>query len=199
MSARRFVAAIYDKFMVPADKLGFELVRKTVVKNATGKVLEIGAGTGLNFRFFEKANRVFAIEPDKFMLKRAMKRIQNCTVLVQAKAEQLPFPDNSFDTVVSTLTFCTIGDPSKAAGEIRRVLKQDGRFYFVEHPVADQPMLARTEKVITPVWKKLTGGCHLNRDIISYFKSGGLNIVEITKLDSFFVTGQAVKNNHGRF
>ncbi len=181
--------------MVPADKLGFEQVRQEVLKNASGRILEIGAGTGLNFRFFKNASCVFAIEPDASMLKKAADRIQNCAALIQAGAELIPFPDNSFDTVVSTLTFCTIGDPSKAAREIRRVLKQNGRFYFAEHPISGWPMLAMAEKAITPVWKKLSGGCHLDRNIVSDIKSGGLDIVEIKRLDSFFVAGEAVKNS----
>ena len=193
MSAHLFVAALYDNLMVPADKFGFSQIRKRVAKDAVGKVLEIGAGTGLNFKFFENASCVFAIEPDQFMMKKAEKRIRNCAALIRAEAERIPFPDNSFDTVVSTLTFCTIGNPVEAAKEIRRVLKPSGCFYFAEHPVADTPFLTRMEKAVTPVWKRIAGGCHLDRDIISHFKSGGLNIVEVTRLDSFFVAGKAAK------
>lgn len=190
-----FVAAVYDTFMVPGDKLGFEQVRKSVAKKATGRVLEIGAGTGLNFRFFDNASCIFAIEPDKFMLKRAIKRIRNCAALVQAEAEQIPFPDNSFDTVISTLTFCTIRNPLRAVAEIRRVLRSYGRFYFAEHPIAEHRIIAKAEKVLTPVWKKLAAGCHLDRDIVSYFEDGGLELVEIDRLDSFFVAGQAKKSS----
>ncbi len=197
MDAHLFVAAIYDALMVPADKLGFERVRRMVVQKASGKVLEIGAGTGLNFKFFENAKCVFAIEPDPYMLKRAVPRMEKSIVLLQAHAERLPFPDNSFDTVVSTLTFCTIGDPLQAAKEIHRVLKPDGSFYFAEHPVSDRHFLAQAEKFVTPVWKKLAGGCHLDRDIISYFKAGGLDVSEFVRLDSFFVAGKAAKGNTG--
>ncbi len=201
MSAHLFVAAIYDALMVPADKLGFERVRKMVAEKAFGRVLEIGAGTGLNFRFFENAACVLAIEPDNFMLRRAVSRLsevasrdgKKCAVLVRAAAETIPFPDNSFDTVISTLTFCTIGNPLKAAEEIRRVMKPEGRFYFAEHPIADRPFLAKAEKLVTPLWKKTAGGCHLDRDIVSYFRSGGLDIVGISRLDDFFVAGEAAK------
>ncbi len=195
MGAHLFVASIYDAFMVPADKLGFEQVRRMVVKNARGRVLEIGAGTGLNFQHFEKADCVLAIEPDPFMLSRAIGRIRDCAALTRARAEELPFPDNSFDTVVSTLTFCTIGDPLKAASEIRRVLKDDGCFFFAEHPIAEQHALAKAEKLLTPLWKRVAGGCHLDRDIVSYFRSAGLNIAEIIRLDSFFVAGRASKSD----
>lgn len=201
MSAHLFAAAIYDALMVPADRLGFEQVRKMVAANASGKVLEIGAGTGLNFKFLKSASCVLAIEPDRFMLKKAAVRLSGssskggpgCAVLVQAEAETIPFPDNSFDTVISTLTFCTIMDPVRAATEIRRVLKPDGRFYFAEHPIAERPFLARAEKAVTPVWKRMAGGCHLDRDIVSNFRSGGLEIVGMTRLDNFFVAGEAVK------
>ncbi len=194
MGAHLFVASIYDALMVPADKFGFEQVRRMVVKNARGTVLEIGAGTGLNFKHFEGAGCVFAIEPDPHMLRHAVPRVRKCAALTQARAEELPFPDNSFDTVVSTLTFCTIGDPVKAAREIRRVLKDDGCFFFAEHPIADKPLLAGAERIVAPVWKRIAGGCHLDRDILSSFKAGGLNITEITRLDSFFVAGRASKD-----
>lgn len=195
MGAHLFVAAVYDALMVPADKLGFEQVRRMVVKNARGRVLEIGAGTGLNFKHFEKAECVLAIEPDPHMLNHAVPRVRKCAALTQARAEELPFPDNSFDTVVSTLTFCTIGEPIKAAKEIRRVLKDDGCFFFAEHPIADKPLLAGAERVVAPLWKHIAGGCHLDRDILSYFRSAGLNITEITRLDSFFVAGRASKGD----
>ena len=197
-----FVAAVYDALMVPADKLGFEQVRKLVAEKASGKVLEIGAGTGLNFRFLANADCVLAIEPDIFMLRKAVSRLSEissnndggCAVLVQAEAESIPFPDNSFDTIISTLTFCTIGNPQQAAAEIRRVLKPEGRFYFAEHPIADKSFLAKAERVVTPIWKILAGGCHLDRDILAYFRSVGLDIVKTTRLDSFFVAGEALKN-----
>lgn len=194
MGAHLFVASVYDALMVPADKLGFEQVRRMVVRKARGKVLEIGAGTGLNFRHFEKADCVLAIEPDPHMLRHAVPRVRDCAALAQARAEELPFPDNSFDTVVSTLTFCTIGNPLRAAEEIRRVLKDDGCFYFAEHPVAENRFLAGAEKIVTPVWKVVAGGCHLDRDILSYFRNAGLNVAEIIRLDSFFVAGAASKN-----
>ncbi len=194
MNTHLLVASLYDALMVPADKLGFEQVRRMVVRNAKGKVLEIGAGTGLNFKHFDGTDCVFATEPDPYMLSHAVARLRDCSALTRAKAEELPFPDDSFDTVVSTLTFCTIGDPLKAAEEIRRVLKPDGCFYFAEHPVAENPMLARAEKIATPIWKQLAGGCHLDRDILSYFKSAGLIVSDIIRLDSFFVAGKAAKS-----
>jgi ubiquinone/menaquinone biosynthesis C-methylase UbiE len=193
MGAHLFVASVYDALMVPADKLGFERVRQMVVKSARGRVLEIGAGTGLNFKHFDKAECVLAVEPDPYMISRAVPRLKNCAALTRATAEELPFPDSSFDTVVSTLTFCTIADPLKAAEEIRRVLKDDGCFFFAEHPVAEGRFLSGAERALTPFWRKVAGGCHLDRDIVSYFKSAGLNIAEIIRLDSFFVAGRASK------
>ncbi len=193
MNTHLFVAAIYDALMVPADKLGFEQVRRMVVKGASGRTLEIGAGTGLNFRHFENARQVYAIEPDPNMLRRAAGRMENGVVLARAEAERLPFPDDTFDTVVSTLTFCTIGDPLGAAGEIKRVLKPDGCFFFAEHPIAEKTFLSRAEKIMSPVWKRIAGGCHLDRDIISFFISAGLTVSEIVRLDSFFVAGRASK------
>ncbi len=194
MNTHLFVAAIYDTLMVPADKLGFEQVRRMVAENASGEVLEIGAGTGLNFRHFENAKHVYAIEPDPYMMSHAVRRTEEPVVLTRAEAEHLPFPDDSFDTVVSTLTFCTITDPLVAAREVRRVLKPEGCFFFAEHPIAERPFLARAEKFMAPAWKLIAGGCRLDRDILSFFRSAGLNISEIIRVDSFFVAGRASKD-----
>lgn len=191
MSTHLFVASVYDAFMVPADGLGFSRVRQMIAEKARGTVLEIGAGTGLNFKYFDKVDTVIAVEPDKYMIKKASKRMLEHIQLVRARAEELPFGDNSFDTVVSTLTFCTIGDPVFAAREIARVLKIGGSFYFAEHPISEKPVFAKLEQLVTPLWKFLAGGCHLNRDIISQFKDGGLKVSEVIWLDSFFVAGRA--------
>lgn len=193
MNTHLFVAALYDTLMVPADKLGFEQVRRMVVEKASGDVLEIGAGTGLNFRHFENAKHVYAIEPDPYMMSHAAHRVEEPVVLIRSEAEHLPFPENSFDTVVSTLTFCTIADPLVAAEEIKRVLKPEGCFFFAEHPIAEKPFLANAERLVAPAWKLIAGGCHLDRDILSFFRSAGLNVSEITRLDSFFVAGRASK------
>ena len=129
-------AALYDVLVVPQDWLGLRKQRARVAREARGDVLEIGVGTGLNLPHYADAARVVAVDPDRYMLRRARRRARKARVpveLVRASAEDLPFADDSFDTVVVTLALCTIGDPTAAVRELHRVIKPDGRFVFLEH------------------------------------------------------------------
>jgi len=141
-------------------------------------VLEIGAGTGLNFKHYLKDARVAAIEPDLTMLKRASPRTRaDASIsMIAADGEDLPFKTASFDNVVSTLVFCTIPDPQAAIGEVRRVLKPGGTFHFLEHVVAEGPRLKSFQDFIDPLWSRMFAGCHPNRDTVSLFKANGFRI-----------------------
>ena len=157
-------------------------LREHVVGEAWGKVLEVGAGTGANFPFYKLAQKIVATEPDPFMLRRAKKRAQTLGLNVefhQSPAEELPFPDVSFDAVVSTLVLCTVLEPDLALAEIRRVLRPDGFFRFIEHVQADQPPMMRLQNVLTPVWRRLAAGCHLNRRTAESIEAAGFKMVEV--------------------
>jgi ubiquinone/menaquinone biosynthesis C-methylase UbiE len=172
-------AAIYNWIMIPQDWLGFRRQRQEVVSKAKGKVLELGVGTGLNLPLYRNVEHVIGIEPDTHMLKRAYFQSKKALVSVELKllsAEELPFEDATFDTIVSTLVFCTIPDADKAAKEVHRVLKPEGTFLFLEHVRAKTPRLAKVQDKVTPIWRKLFGGCHPNRDIIAIFQRSGLEI-----------------------
>ncbi|WP_438318117.1 class I SAM-dependent methyltransferase [Sporosarcina sp. FA9] len=173
---------LYDVAMKPLEKTRFNKIRTELVGEAKGRVLEIGSGTGVNFPYYKNAIHVDAIEPNPLMSKKALKRMQKSKVpieLYSASAEELPFADSTFDTVVSTLVFCTILDPFKALKEIRRVSKTGAEIVFFEHVRMDQPLLGKTQDVLTPLWKKGFDGCHLNRNTLEVIKESGLEIKNV--------------------
>ncbi|ANU13142.1 class I SAM-dependent methyltransferase [Planococcus halocryophilus] len=175
--------ALYDIAMKPLEKTRFEKVRANLVRKAQGRVLEIGFGTGANFPYYRDVERVDAIEPNPEMSKHAAKRIKKAHVPIytyEAEAEELPFEKNSFDTIVATLVFCTIPYPIKALEEIKRASKPGGKVLFFEHVKVDQEAIGKTQEVLTPVWKKLCDGCHLDRDTLELVKRSGLKVEKVT-------------------
>jgi ubiquinone/menaquinone biosynthesis C-methylase UbiE len=133
-------------------------------------VLEVGVGTGLNLPYYEAADEVVGVEPDPHMLGRARARAAEapCPVrLVEASAESLPFADGEFDTVVFALSLCTIPDARAALAEARRVLAHDGRLIFLEHVRAERPLAAALQDRAAPLWRRVAGGCNLNRDTMA--------------------------------
>ena len=163
------VAAVYDRWMWPQEALGFRRQRQRMLREAVGRVLEIAAGTGLNFPLYVRADEVVATEPDPYMLKRARRRVTAapCPVtLVQADAEALPFENGYFDSVVITLGLCTIPSAEAAVREARRVLKPDGQLLFLEHVRSLDRRVAHLQDLADPAWSRLAGGCHPNRQSV---------------------------------
>lgn len=166
--------------MQPLEQKGLTEIRKTLIRNAGGKVLEIGSGTGLNFPFYERADKVIAIEPQLLMMNRSLIRANGALVpidVILAGAEEIPFEDNTFDTVVGTLVLCTIPNPLKALEEIRRVCKPHGIILFLEHVRLDHPILGRIQDWLTPIWKHVCDGCHLNRKTVELINKVGFKLV----------------------
>ena len=192
-----FYAKLYDALMKPVEQARFNSVRKNLVGKAEGRVLEIGSGTGLNFKHYRNVSQVDAIEPDRSMGERSMKQAKKRDFPIHvydAVAENLPFEDNSFDSVVGTLVFCTIPDPKKALQEIRRVCKPGARILLFEHVRMDQPPLAKAQDLATPLWKKAFAGCHLNRDTLKLVKQSGLQVTKAQpSFQSLFLTIEAVE------
>ena len=141
-------------------------------------MLELGVGTGLNLGHYRAIDSVAAIDPDGASLQRAMaRRDGNASIsLNQARAEELPFADASFDVVLGTLVFCTIGEPARALSEARRVLKAGGTFRLIEHVRVENRWVAGAQDAITPLWKQIAGGCHLNRDTLSAVQQAGFRV-----------------------
>ncbi len=163
-------AAMYERFSRSGPEKSFMWpLRKEIIAQAQGIVLEVGAGTGLNFALYdpEHVERVEAVEPDTAMMRYARERIKTARVpitLTQAPVEALPFADETFDSAVATIVFCSVTDPLRGFSEIRRVLKPGGTLLLVEHVQAQGAFARRLQDIITPVTKRMAGNCHWNRD-----------------------------------
>ena len=178
------LAALYDPLFVFMERwMGGRRAR--LLKGARGAVLEIGGGTGANLPHYRDVDRVTVAEPDPFMRRRLVPKLEASHVPVEvsaAGAEALPFHDGSFDTVVSTLVLCTVPDQESVLDEISRVLRPGGRLLFIEHVRAAGPM-AHWQDRIEPVWGRLFGGCHPNRDTVAAIEEAGF---EIETFESFY-------------
>lgn len=143
--------------------------RRQVLANVTGDVLEIGFGTGLNLSYYpESVHKLVAIDANPGVHKLAQKRLQDTSITVDHRVlngENLPMPDQSFDSVVSTWTLCSIAHVEQALKEIYRVLKPGGRFHFIEHGLSREPDVQTWQNRLNPIQKVIADGCHLNRNI----------------------------------
>lgn len=158
--------------------------RERRVPLASGRTLEVGVGTGLNLAFYDpsRVTEVVGIDPAPAILTRAEARVASCRVpveLVRASAEELPFDAGSFDSVVMTYSLCSVGDPVRALREIRRVLGPDGKLFFVEHGLARARSTRLLQRSLTPVWKRFSGNCHLDRDVPAELRAAGLHALEL--------------------
>lgn len=183
---------LYDTAMQPLERLRFRKIRRQLIGDAKGKVLEIGAGTGLNFPYYYQVEQVDAIDPDPYMAEKSARRKREALVPIHthlAEAEKLPFPDHTFDTIVATLVFCTIPNPEQAMKEIIRVSKPNARILLFEHVRMEQKLLAKAQDWLTPVWKKVCDGCHLNRNTLTLLKNPDLSVVQLQSYyaELFFV------------
>jgi ubiquinone/menaquinone biosynthesis C-methylase UbiE len=159
-------------------------VRADWVPHARGDVLEVGIGSGLNLPFYSsEVHRVYGVEPSPELQKMAHKRTAGQAIRVeflsQSAEEDLPLSDGSIDTVVITWTLCSIADPLRALQQMKRVLRSSGRLIFVEHGRAPDSAVAAWQDRLTPYWKHVGGGCHLNRKIDDLLRAAGFQIVEL--------------------
>ena len=182
---------LYDRHILPylidfACGMGAVMkARSQIVPLARGRVLEIGIGSGLNLGFYDaqRVEVVVGVDPSAEMQALARERAARCQVPVEMIAlelGQIQAADASFDDIVCTFTLCTIPDAIAALGEMRRVLKPGGRLLFCEHGLAPDLPVVRWQKRLTPLWKPLAGGCHLDRDIPALIEAGGFHIREMS-------------------
>lgn len=157
--------------------------RARVVPAARGTVLEIGIGSGLNLPFYgADVNRVYGLDPSEELLHLARKTAARAPFPVQflmQSGEEIPLDDGTVDTVVSTWTLCTIPDPIKALKEMKRVLKPGGTFIFAEHGLAPEASVRAWQERLNPLWRKVTGGCNLNRKMDDLIRASGFSLVEL--------------------
>lgn len=192
-------AAVYDRVTAPAERAGLADRRRRLLAGATGRVLEIGGGTGLNLPHYPAALDVTVLEPDGAMRERLLARVPEVGATVEvhdAGIEDAPFADGSFDTVVSTLTLCTVPDLGKALREIHRLLAPGGRLLFIEHVLATG-LQGLAQRATAPVWTRVAAGCHPDRDILAAMRTNGLAVTDCDRFRIRLVVnpliGQAVQ------
>src|SRR5436190_10901792 len=178
----RLFALTYNRMMASGEKAGLAEIRATLLAGASGDVLEIGAGTGLNLTHYAgEVSTLTVTEPDASMLRRLKHvagRTAPSTTILRAPAEDLPFEDATFDTVVSTLVLCGVDDQPRSVREIRRVLKPGGRLLFVEHVRSTDAAVARRQDRIN--WlNRLVVGCDCNRPTLETLEQGGFVIDDL--------------------
>ena len=188
--------------------MGVKQTRQEMIASAEGKVLEVGIGNGANLQYYtDKASEVVGIEPCQAMVDMAQKKVDKLEggadkfALHVGGGEALPFEDNSFDTAVACLVFCTIPEAEAAAREMYRVLKPGGTLLFFEHVESEGKVMSKVQKLFNPIWKPLACGCNLTRDTYTLFDEVGFVYDEVEryvhpKMVSFFasvIEGRAVK------
>ncbi len=179
----RFFAATYDRMLAGTEKAGLHARRESLLSHAAGRVLEIGAGTGLNLPHYGEAVESLTVtEPEGPMARRLERRAREQSRpvdVVQAPAETLPFEDGQFDTAVSTLVLCTVGDQARALAELHRVLKPGGELLFLEHVRSDAPRVARWQDRLNGVSQVIGHGCNCNRVTLDAIRAAGFTINEL--------------------
>jgi ubiquinone/menaquinone biosynthesis C-methylase UbiE len=181
---------IYERYILPplinlaCGTAVFRDKREHIVKLAQGVVLDVGAGSGHNFPYFDasRVSKLWALEPSEGMRKLAGIRQQQLNIDMEwldLPGEKIPLPDNSVDTIVLTFTLCTIPDWQTALQQMHRVLKPQGQLLFCEHGLAPDIAVQQWQQRITPLWKKCAGGCHLDRPIVDLLRRTGFTIQQL--------------------
>lgn len=177
---------MYKKFILPriidwaCSQPAGMLEREKVIPLARGRVLEVGIGSGMNLPFYDctRVEHLSAIDPLERLWDRRKVELSSLgfeVVYIKGSAEQIPFEDDSFHTVVSTSTLCSIKNIEEALREMHRVLKPEGKLLFAEHGASPDHSLARRQNLLNPVWKRIGGGCNLNRNIPALLREAGFS------------------------
>ncbi|MGP0029785.1 MAG: class I SAM-dependent methyltransferase [Acidimicrobiales bacterium] len=179
----RVFAHVYDAAFVLAERRGLRDVRKDLVGQSKGRVVELGAGTGLNLDHYpHDVSELLLTEPDPHMASKLRKRaafLSPNARVIEAPAEELPFVDDSVDTVVSTLVLCTAQNPHQALAEVARILRPGGSLLFAEHVRSASPRAARWQDRLNIPWSWYACGCQCNRDTISALRATSFHVNEV--------------------
>jgi ubiquinone/menaquinone biosynthesis C-methylase UbiE len=166
---------LYDAICAIYERLGLGRWRRWLVGGASGRVLDVGCGTGRNLALLPRGAVAVGLDPSWDAVQRARRRAPQVP-LVLGRAEALPFRDAAFDTVLSGLVFCTVPDARRGLDEVRRVLAPHGQLRMLEHVRSTRPWKARFQDRVQPIWTRLAGGCHPNRDTERAVESSGFRI-----------------------
>lgn len=182
----RLFSLVYDRITAPMEEACLGGWRADLLAHVGGTVLEIGAGTGANLPHYPEAvTRLVLAEPDPGMRRRLEQKLTawgRPAEVVDAAAERLPFDDDTFDAVVSTLVLCSVADQRGVLAELRRVLKPEGELVLIEHVRADaRPDRERWQRRIEPIWKRLAGNCHLTRDTAQALADAGFDTTTLER------------------
>jgi SAM-dependent methyltransferase len=179
----RLFSACYDRGFKATEEAGLCEMRHELLTGARGRVLELGAGTGLNLQHYPEAiESLTLVEPDPHMTRQLRQKLagsDRSAEVVEAPAEKLPFADDSFDTAVVTLVLCTVPDQAAALAEIARILRPDGQLLFLEHVRSRNPDLAKWQDRLEGPWRFLGDGCHCNRDTAAALGAAGFQLGEL--------------------
>jgi ubiquinone/menaquinone biosynthesis C-methylase UbiE len=183
-----FFARIYERLLAGSEEAGLADMRRSLLARASGRTLEIGAGTGLDLPHYTDAvTELVLAEPDPHMAERLRERAEGGSFapgkisVIEAPAEDLPFDDGSFDTVVSALVLCTVTDPARSLAEARRVLIEGGALLFLEHVRSESHRRAWWQDRLERPWGALMGGCHPNRNTGQALADAGLWIEQLDR------------------
>ena len=194
--------SFYDDYVLPrlldfaCGLKAIDRQREKIVPRASGEVLEIGIGSGLNLPYYdhERVSRVWGLEPAEAMRRRASTRLAELGQPLQLEfidlpGEEIPLADDSVDCVLMTYTLCTIPDPITALQGMRRVLRPGGRLYFCEHGESPDPSVSRWQHRLNGTWKRIAGGCNMNRDVPGLLEEAAF---EIDDVQSMYVPGPRI-------
>jgi ubiquinone/menaquinone biosynthesis C-methylase UbiE len=181
-----WMSALYDRFMRPTEEACLVDWRAELLAGLAGEVVEIGAGTGANLAHYPRTvDRLVLTEPDRHMLARLEQRVRRegrAAEVRQVESGTLPFPDASFDAVVSTLVLCSVADVDATLREVQRVLRPAGKLVFLEHVAAeDRPSRLVWQRRVEPVWKRIAGNCHLTRRTGEAIRAAGFEVERETR------------------
>lgn len=188
--AHRLFAAVYDPVMAIPERLALPPHRRYLVDGLSGRVLDVGTGTGANVPYLaeraaETTLEVHAVEPDPHMRRRANEAARDAGLAVElcsASADRLPYADGSFDAVLVGIVLCTVPDPAATLDELSRVLRPGGELRFLEH-VRAAGIEGWLQRLVDPVWTRLAGGCHVTRDTIGLFAAhGAFDVLEVDRV-----------------
>jgi ubiquinone/menaquinone biosynthesis C-methylase UbiE len=181
----RGFSAVYDRGLKATEDAGLREMRREVLAEASGRTIDIGAGTGVNIELFPpRVTGLVLAEPDPHMVAKLRPKLRASGVeaeVVEAPAELLPFEASSFDTAVFTLVLCTVPDPVAAMAEAARVLRPGGKLLFIEHVRSEDPGLAHWQDRLEKPWRFLGDGCHCNRDTVGMIESSSFELQRVER------------------